>query len=90
MAEEGERVKEQLALFLGSIPGLLAFDDFLPKQRGEVVHLELRRHQREALEAPDAETANQKLVGRCNGHPFATAGRIDWQRPRSIPWISLP
>jgi hypothetical protein len=48
VAEEGERVKEQLALLLGSIPGLLAFDDFLPKQRGEVVRLELRRHQREA------------------------------------------
>ncbi len=41
VAEDGERVKEQLALFLGSIPGLLAFDDFLPKQRGEVVRLEL-------------------------------------------------
>lgn len=29
---EPEREKEQLSLFLESIPGLLSFDDFLPKQ----------------------------------------------------------
>lgn len=51
LAEDGERVKQQLILFLGAVPGLLAMDDFLPKQRGEVVPLELRRHQHEALEA---------------------------------------
>nr|MCU0983239.1 DEAD/DEAH box helicase [Pirellulaceae bacterium] len=62
VAEEGERVKEQLALFLGSIPGLLAFDDFLPKQRGEVVRLELRRHQREALEALERLRAEGKTI----------------------------
>jgi superfamily II DNA or RNA helicase len=49
IAQEPEQVKEQLALFLERIPGLLAFDDFLPRQRGEV--LELRPHQEEALAA---------------------------------------
>lgn len=48
---EPEQVKEQLALFLERIPGLLAFDDFLPKQHGEVI--ELRPHQEEALAALD-------------------------------------
>jgi superfamily II DNA or RNA helicase len=45
---EPERVKQQLALFLKTIPGLLAFDEFLPKQRGAV--FELRPHQQEALD----------------------------------------
>ncbi len=49
IAQEPEQVKEQLALFLERIPGLLAFDDFLPKQHGEI--LELRPHQAEALAA---------------------------------------
>lgn len=49
IAQEPERVKEELALFLERIPGLLAFDDFLPKQRGGVI--ELRPHQEEALAA---------------------------------------
>jgi superfamily II DNA or RNA helicase len=42
-----EQVKEQLALFLERIPGLLAFDDFLPRQHGAI--LELKPHQEEAL-----------------------------------------
>ncbi len=46
---ESERVKDQLRLFLERVPGLIDFDDFLPKQRGQV--LELRQHQEEALEA---------------------------------------
>src|SRR5262249_56510492 len=49
IAQDPEQVKEQLALFLERIPGLLAFDDFLPKQHGEV--LELRPHQEDALAA---------------------------------------
>lgn len=48
LAEDPERVKEQLALFLASIAGLLEFDDFLPKQLGAV--LELREHQKDARE----------------------------------------
>jgi superfamily II DNA or RNA helicase len=51
IAQEPEQVKEQLALFLERIPGLLAFDDFLPKQHGDVI--ELRPHQEEALAALD-------------------------------------
>jgi superfamily II DNA or RNA helicase len=46
---EPEQVKEQLALFLERIPGLLSFDDFLPRQQGAI--LELRPHQEEALES---------------------------------------
>ena len=49
IANEPEQVKEQLALFLERIPGLLTFDDFLPKQHGEVI--ELRPHQEEAIES---------------------------------------
>ncbi len=47
IAREPERVKEQLALFLERLPGLLSFDDFLPRQTGDVV--ELRAHQEDAL-----------------------------------------
>jgi superfamily II DNA or RNA helicase len=46
---ESDKVKQQLELFLERIPGLIDFDDFLPKQHGEI--LELRPHQEEALEA---------------------------------------
>ncbi len=49
IANEPEQVKEQLALFLERIPGLLTFDDFLPKQHGDVI--ELRPHQEEAIES---------------------------------------
>jgi superfamily II DNA or RNA helicase len=51
IVDDPDQVKEQLALFLERIPGLLAFDDFLPKQHGDI--LELRPHQEEALEALD-------------------------------------
>jgi superfamily II DNA or RNA helicase len=49
IAREPEQIKEQLVLFLERIPGLLDFDEFLPRQRGEVI--ELRPHQEEALES---------------------------------------
>lgn len=49
LAREPEQVKEQLTLFLERIPGLLAFDEFLPKQKGEL--LELKPHQEDALAA---------------------------------------
>ena len=48
LAEEPDKVKEQLALFLEKISGSLEFDEFLPKQHGEL--LELRTYQTEALE----------------------------------------
>jgi len=47
IAHESERVKEQLALFLERVAELVSFDDFLPRQRGEIV--ELRAHQDDAL-----------------------------------------
>lgn len=34
LAERAEQVKEQLSLFLESVPGLLEMDDFLPRQSG--------------------------------------------------------
>jgi superfamily II DNA or RNA helicase len=49
IVHEPERVKEQLVLFLERLPELLSFDDFLPRQTGEIV--ELRAHQDDALQA---------------------------------------
>jgi superfamily II DNA or RNA helicase len=60
LIHEPERVKEQLALFLESIPGLLSFDEFLPKQTGEV--LELRQHQKEALDSLEQMRADRKTI----------------------------
>ncbi len=47
LLHEPERVKDQLALFLDRVPVLMSFDEFLPKQLGEV--FELRQHQKDAL-----------------------------------------
>jgi hypothetical protein len=47
IAHEPERVKQELALFLEQLSGLLSFDDFLPRQSGEIITL--REHQDEAL-----------------------------------------
>jgi superfamily II DNA or RNA helicase len=60
IGQDPEKVKEQLALFLERIPGLLSFDDFLPKQTGAV--LELRSHQAEALKALDELRANGATI----------------------------
>lgn len=49
IADEPEQIKEQLALFLERIPGLLEFDDFLPKQHGAFITL--REHQEDAMRA---------------------------------------
>lgn len=43
-----DRVKEQLALFLERVPGLLELDDFLPRQSG--ASIDLRTHQQDALD----------------------------------------
>ncbi len=48
LAQQSDQVKEQLALFLEQIPGLLELSDFLPKQAGAA--LDWRAHQREALD----------------------------------------
>src|SRR3954447_19312297 len=60
VAHEPERVKEQLALFLERLPGLLSFDDFLPRQAGEL--LELREHQEDALLALERMRAEGKTI----------------------------
>jgi superfamily II DNA or RNA helicase len=64
LAEDPERVKEQLGLFLAGIPGLLEFDDFLPKQLGAV--LELREHQQDAREWLDRIRAEGKTIALLN------------------------
>jgi superfamily II DNA or RNA helicase len=58
--QQPEEVKDQLALFLERIPGLLSFEDFLPRQRGEV--LELRAHQEEALASLDRMRGEGKTI----------------------------
>jgi superfamily II DNA or RNA helicase len=60
IAQDPEQVQEQLALFLERIPGLLALEDFLPKQHG--VLLELRPHQEEALQALDSLRMEGKTI----------------------------
>jgi superfamily II DNA or RNA helicase len=60
LLNEPEQVKEQLALFLESIPGLLSFDEFLPKQTGEV--FELREHQKEALNSLEEMRRERKSI----------------------------
>jgi superfamily II DNA or RNA helicase len=60
IADESEQVKEQLMLFLERIPGLLEFDDFLPKQRGAFI--ELREHQEDALRALEELRANGNTI----------------------------
>jgi superfamily II DNA or RNA helicase len=61
LRDEAEKVKEELARFLESVPGLLSFDDFLPKQHGEI--FELRAHQTEALDALTQMRAAGKTIG---------------------------
>src|SRR5262245_21572358 len=60
IAQEPERVKEQLALFLERIHGLLTFDDFLPKQHGDVI--ERRPHQEEALASLERFRSEGKTI----------------------------
>lgn len=60
VAAEPGRVKDQLALFLERVPGLLEFDDFLPRQRGKF--LELREHQEEALRALNELRASANTI----------------------------
>jgi superfamily II DNA or RNA helicase len=81
IGQEPEQVKEQLALFLERIPGLLDFDDFLPKQHGAI--LELRPHQEEALESLDrlrAEGNSIALVTHAQGAGKTVTAVTDAQR----------
>ena len=60
LTENPEFVKEQLTLFLAGVPGLLEFDDYLPKQHADV--LELRAHQQDAREWLDRIRAEGKTI----------------------------
>lgn len=62
LVKEPETVKEQLALFLSQVPGLLALDDFLPKQAGAVSNINLRKHQQAALDWLDSIRAEGKTI----------------------------
>jgi superfamily II DNA or RNA helicase/very-short-patch-repair endonuclease len=81
IGQEPGQVKEQLALFLERIPGLLDFDDFLPKQHGAL--LELRPHQEEALESLDrlrSEGNTIALVTHAQGAGKTVTAVTDAQR----------
>ena len=54
MQIQPDTVKDELRIFLGSHPQFREIEDYLPKQRGKALdgsHLELRKHQLEALKA---------------------------------------
>lgn len=57
MQIQPEAVKDELQVFLGSHPRFREIEDYLPAQRGKTLdgaHLELKQHQREALDALQA------------------------------------
>lgn len=57
MQIQPEAVKDELRVFLGSQPRFREIEDYLPTQRGKTLdgaHLELKQHQREALDALQA------------------------------------
>lgn len=57
MQIQPEAVKDELRIFLGSQPRFKEIEDYLPTQRGKTLdgaHLELKQHQREALDALQA------------------------------------
>ena len=57
MQIQPEAVKDELRVFLGSHPRFREIEDYLPAQRGKTLdgaHLELKQHQREALDALQA------------------------------------
>ncbi len=62
LAREPERVKDQLALFLERVPGLLELSDFLPKQSGASAEFDLRAHQQYALEWLEKIRADGKTI----------------------------
>lgn len=60
LAERAEQIKEQLSLFLESVPGLLEMDDFLPRQSG--ASIDLRLHQQDALNWLESLRAELKTI----------------------------
>jgi superfamily II DNA or RNA helicase len=63
LARESDRVKDQLALFLERVPGLLELSDFLPRQAGAAAEFDLRTHQQQALDWLERIRADGKTIG---------------------------
>ena len=58
-------MKDELRVFLGSRPRLQEIEDYLPTQRGKVLDgasLELKEHQKEALEALRAMRERRETI----------------------------
>ena len=65
MQIQPEAVKDELRVFLGSQPRFKEIEDYLPTQRGKELdgsHLELKQHQREALDALQAMRDNRETI----------------------------
>lgn len=61
-----DTVKDELRVFLGDHPQFKEIEDYLPSQRGksvDAVNLELKEHQKAALEALQAMRANHETIG---------------------------
>ena len=63
LAREPNRIKDQLALFLERVPGLLELSDFLPRQSGAAAGFNLRTHQRYALDWLEKIRGEGKSIG---------------------------
>ena len=65
MQSQPEAVKDELRVFLGSHPHFKEIEDYLPLQRGRVldgIHLELKKHQIEALRSLQAMRDNRETI----------------------------
>ena len=65
MQIQPEAVKDELRVFLGSQPRFREIEDYLPAQRGKTLdgaHLELKQHQREALDALQAMRGRHETI----------------------------
>ena len=63
MQIQPEAVKDELRVFLGSHPHFKEIEDYLPPQRGKALdgaHLELKKHQMEALKSLQAMRDNSE------------------------------
>ena len=65
MQIQPEAVKDELRVFLGSHPRFSEIEDYLPPQRGKALdgtHLELKKHQLEALRSLQAMRDNRETI----------------------------
>lgn len=65
MQIQPEAVKDELRVFLGSHPQFREIEDYLPTQRGKAfngANLELKEHQKEALQALEDMRANKESI----------------------------